>query len=262
MHSNSLRLNTHLQNTLQALPAAKRHQDPARHGRDQLLAFLRGFCESSGGSGGSGGCAEPAAAAALRRYAEWRAAVVADEAAARAAAPAPVTGGKGRPPREQQQATSTSGRGGGGGDSGEAAAIWRLVERTRAHPKFAARYRFPSWEEGWLRTRRAPPPPQQQQQGKQQQGKQQPPPPPRLLGIDCEMCATTESSSALLAVAVVDADGAVVMRVRCCRCRGFCLEPFSATSAHCATKQRSKRTKQSMPPPHQQQATTNNQQPT
>jgi hypothetical protein len=37
---------------------------------------------------------------------------------------------------------------------------------------------------------------------------------PLLLGLDCEMCATSKSSNALLSLAVVDQSGAVLLRVR------------------------------------------------
>jgi hypothetical protein len=36
---------------------------------------------------------------------------------------------------------------------------------------------------------------------------------PRLLALDCEMCATTKGDNELLSLAVVDQDGAVLMRV-------------------------------------------------
>jgi hypothetical protein len=50
-------------NAPQALPAAQRHQDPSRHEKKQLLAFL------------SGVAAEPEQARQLKRYVKWRAAV-------------------------------------------------------------------------------------------------------------------------------------------------------------------------------------------
>jgi hypothetical protein len=49
----------------QALPAAQRHQDPARHTRGSLLAFVGGVAAGGG----------EATAKQLARYAKWRAAV-------------------------------------------------------------------------------------------------------------------------------------------------------------------------------------------
>ncbi|KAI8469105.1 MAG: hypothetical protein J3K34DRAFT_522384 [Monoraphidium minutum] len=161
---------------VQGLPAAQRHQDPSRHAREQLLGFL------------SGVTSDEAQAKALKRYGKWRTAVQEEAAAARAAAaagaPPPAAGGGG---------------GAGGGTAAGGSGVWQLVERTRAHPKFARAYNFPSWEKGWIRTSRLTP--------AAPEGA-----PPRLLALDCEMCETSESANALLSLAVVDEAGGVVFK--------------------------------------------------
>jgi hypothetical protein len=120
--------------------------------------------------------------------------------------------------------------------------VWRLVERTKASPKFARNYNFPSYEKGWIRTSRLTPAAAaaaaaasgaeaaaQRKKKKKGSGKKAAAAAaaaaaavaaaageevqPRLLALDCEMCVTTKSGSALLSLAVVDASGAVVMQV-------------------------------------------------
>ncbi|KIZ03702.1 Small RNA degrading nuclease 1 [Monoraphidium neglectum] len=161
---------------VQALPAAQRHQDPSRHEKKQLLAFL------------SGVAAEPEQARQLKRYVKWRAAVQEEAAAARAG-----TGGAAEQQGEPAAAALS-------GDGRASSAAWRLVARTRAHPKFQRCYSFPSWEKGWIRTSRLRP------DGAEAAAA------PLLLGLDCEMCATSKSSNALLSLAVVDQSGAVLLR--------------------------------------------------
>jgi len=81
-------------------------------------------------------------------------------------------------------------------------AIWQLVLRTRAHPDYQRLYSLPSWSKGWVRTNRL--------------GDGGTPPassPLRLVGLDCEMCATERDSSALLGLAAVDAKGDVLLKV-------------------------------------------------
>jgi len=154
--------------------------------------------------------ADEAAGKRLKRYSQWQATVCAEEAALKQQQASGSSGSKGQ--QQQQEAAD----GTGGEEDERSAAAWRLVARTRAHPKFARWYNFPSYEKGWIRISRlqtTPPTPAAAN------GASPAPAPaaaspsrPRLLGLDCEMCATTKSSSALLSLAVVDASGAVIMR--------------------------------------------------
>ncbi|GBF94254.1 hypothetical protein Rsub_06524 [Raphidocelis subcapitata] len=198
---------------VQALPAAQKQQDPARHPREQLLQFLGGVVS------------EAKQAKQLKRYAKWRAAVREELTAARqeqasSSGRGQEEAGDGQPAgkkpktakgkqqqkqqqqkqKEQQQEQEQPAAGGAAG-----APAWRLVARTRAHPKFDRAYAFPSYEKGWLRTSRLRP--------RGAGGAAAPlPARPRLLALDCEMCETDRSRNALLSLAVVDENGDVVMR--------------------------------------------------
>ena len=80
---------------------------------------------------------------------------------------------------------------------------WSLVARTRAHASYDETYaRLPSYLPGWARSKRQRPPRWCQSKNL----------PPRMLGVDCEMCETSEDPRALVGVSVVDESGAVLLQ--------------------------------------------------
>eukprot|EP00877_Chromochloris_zofingiensis_P001750 jgi/Chrzof1/11576/Cz06g00240.t1 len=235
---------------LQAAPVSCQHNDPARHSSEELCAFLETLMPAAAGkaapssSSKAGAAQQPtakppppspsqpgtdqqlnthgmstapvaatstatqaAAAAAeattavapaatsanggtavahsserpdklLRRYLEWRAIIRKEEQQLKehAATADPLP-----PPTSQ------------------ASGIWALVDRTRKHPDFQRKYSFPSYDKGWKRTSRLPPVDRASST-------------PRLLALDCEMCITTKSDKALLAVCVVDDQGKQLLK--------------------------------------------------
>lgn len=124
-----------------------------------------------------------------RRHARWERAVRRDAAGAEAW-------------RAAEAADAAEGGAEAAEGGGALGGWWGVVQRTEAAPHFKANYTFPSYQRGWLRMRREPVAALARRAGGAA---------PPLFALDCEMVETKRSNCALISVAVVDADGKMVI---------------------------------------------------
>jgi len=80
---------------------------------------------------------------------------------------------------------------------------WKLVARTRKHPRFPDAYgAAPSHLPGWVRSEKQRPPRWCEEKNLK----------PKMIGVDCEMCETETDRRALVGVSVVDENGVVLLK--------------------------------------------------